>query len=188
MPRPSAWQDLSTLLSDGVGSQLLGFLISFVVIAVFWRLNVQFLGQLTGMDSAVLSANIVTAGLVIFIPFTTQGISDSATADLPLPTALYAVNITLVILSQMTMLELARRHGLLAIDDPPAARSVAQVDALITPAVFLASIPVAYLVNAELAKYMWLLLAVIAPISGRLSDARIRQARIAAGHDPVTGE
>ena len=60
-------------------------------------------------------------------------------------------------------------HGLVIDEDPPPVRWANIASALITPVWFLASIPVAYLVNAEAAKYMWLLLIVIGPLSGRLA-------------------
>jgi hypothetical protein len=46
-----------------------------------------------------------------------------------------------------------------------------------TPLVFLASIPVAYLVGADAARLVWLSLVVIGPISGRWADARIARIR-----------
>ena len=173
------------MFEEGFGSQLLGFLISFVVIVVFWRNNVELVRRLSSMDSTVVTANIVTAGLIVFIPFTTQGISDPATTDLPLPTALYAVNISAAIISQIVMFELARRRGLIAEPEPPAANRAGLAAALVTPVVFLASIPVAYLVSADVAKYCWLSLIVIGPLVGRVTDERIRRARVEAGLEPA---
>lgn len=186
MPSAEAWQSLSSLLEGSGGSQLLGFFISFVVIVIFWRTNVALVSRLSGMDSATITANAVTAGLIVFIPFTTQGISDSATADLPLPTSLYAINIALAILSQAVMFEIARRNGLVVDDDPPALRKVKLLSVLVTPLLFLASIPVAYLVNADLAKYMWLLLVVVNPLSGRVLGNRSRRTTQAGNQGPTT--
>lgn len=177
VPSPRAWRSLSALLAHGVGIQLLGFLISFVVIVAFWYSNHDLVSQLTGLDSQVIMVNIVTTGLVIFIPFTTQGISDPETADLPLPTALYAVNLSLAIGSQMVMFELARRHGLVAAPDPPPVRRARLLDALMKPVVFLGSIPIAYLIGGNAAKWCWLAIAVVSPITGRISDRRMAQAR-----------
>lgn len=181
MPSAESWQNLSSLFEGSNGSQLLGFLISFVVIVVFWRNNVALVSRMSGMDSATVTAHAVTAGLIVFIPFTTQGISDSATADLPLPTSLYAINIALAIFSQIVMFEIARRNGLVIDADPPAVRKANLLSALVTPLLFLASIPVAYLVSADLAKYMWLLLVVLGPLSGRVLDNWARRATQTSG-------
>lgn len=185
MPSAEAWQSISSLIQGSGGSQLLGFIISFVVIVVFWRNNVGLVSRMSGMDSAIITANVVTVGLIVFIPFTTQGISDPATSDLPLPTSLYAINIALAILSQVVMFEIARRNGLVIDDDPPAVRTANLLSALVTPLMFLASIPVAYLVNADLAKYMWLLLIVIGPLSGRFLDGWARRAAGNSGQPPT---
>jgi uncharacterized membrane protein len=184
-PPESAWTSLDALLSGGFGSQLLGFVISFVVIVVFWRNNVDLMRRLSSMDSATVTANVVTVGLIVFIPFTTQGISDPATSDLPLPTALYAVNISAAILTQIIMFELARRRGLVAEPESPTAVRMGIATALLTPVVFLASIPVAYLISADVAKYCWLSLVVIGPLAGRVANDRIRKARVTAGPGPA---
>lgn len=176
-PSADQWQNIDTLLDSGLGSQLLGFVISFAVIAVFWRSNYGLLAQLNGVDGAVVSANIVAVGLVVFIPFTTQGISDSDVNDLPLPTVVYAINIMLAILAQMAMFEVARRRGLVAIDDTPAVRWATRVGALSTVIVFAISIPVAFLVDATAAKYVWLALVVIGPLVGRWSNSVVERAR-----------
>ncbi|MGV0835250.1 hypothetical protein [Mycolicibacterium thermoresistibile] len=102
-------------------------------------------------------------GFVIFIPFTTQGISDSGSSDLPLPTALYAVNVAAVVLATGLLEALGRRRGLL--DAPQPSSTVQYVAAA---AVFVASIPVAYWVSADAAKLFWLSLIVINPVADRL--------------------
>lgn len=186
MPAPDEWSNIGTLLSGSFGTQLLGFVISFVVIAVFWKVNFDLIRQFTGMNGKVVIANVVTVGLVVLLPFTTQGISDPQIVELPLPTALYACNIALAILSQMVMFELGRRGGLLAVDDPPDALRAARIDALLKVVVFAISIPVAFLAGPDWARWVWAVLLVVSPISGRWSDRRIRAARAAAAGDPAS--
>lgn len=95
-----------------MGGQLFGFVISFLVIflviAVFWRVNHTTWDRWSRIDARD-RRNLVAAGLVIFIPFTTQGMSDPTTAELPLPTALYAVNMALEMLAQSAITVIARR-------------------------------------------------------------------------------
>lgn len=176
IPPPRAWRSLAALLDHGLGTQLLGFLISFVVIVAFWYSNHQLVARLSGLNSGVVMVNVITAGLVIFIPFSTQGISDPATADLPLPNVLYAVNISLAILSQIAMFELAGRRALVTDPDPPAARRARLLDSLLKPTVFLGSIPVAYAASGNAAKWCWLVLAVAGPLTGRLSNNTLERA------------
>ena len=167
MPPASAWQDLSTLVSGELGAQLTGFVISFVVIAMFWKANTDLVGKLSGMDGSVIIANLVTVGLIVFIPFTTQGISDDKTSVLPLPTALYAVNVAAAILSQAIMFEIARMRGLVEDDVPRGAYWIVRLDVLSKIAVFLVSIPIAYLAGPQWGWTFWLLLIAVGPLMAR---------------------
>ncbi|MGX1702507.1 TMEM175 family protein [Microbacterium sp. NPDC055357] len=167
-PAPEAWQSLRTLFTDDVVDQLLGFVISFVVIVVFWRVNVTLVRRLSGLDGPTTAVNLATAGLVILLPFTTEGISDAATTDLPLPTAIYAVNVAAVALAQVAMFQVARSRGLERNPIPSRLNRIQLLDALVVPLYFLASVPVALVVSADAARLSWLGLIVVAPVSGRL--------------------
>lgn len=183
VPDREQWESLSRLLRHGLGSQLLGFAISFVVIAALWRTNYRLFARLHAMDLTVIHLGLLTVGLVVFVPFTTQGISNSETADLPLPTAMYAVNLTLIILMQTITFAVARRHGLIIDPEPPRAVWAQRLDAVVPAVVFMASIPVAYWVDADTAKYTWLSLAILGPLSGRRAERITREARAEARGD-----
>lgn len=169
VPPPDAWLSVNGLLSHGVGSQLLGFLISFVVIAAFWRRNHQLMDRLPQIDSGVINANIVATGLVIFIPFSTQGMSDPNTADYALPTALYAVNIAAAMMAQTAIMFVARRHHLVAHPVSGSELTIRAADAMVGPLVFFSSVPVAFIWGGNAAKYWWLLLILLGPLSARLA-------------------
>ncbi len=167
VPKPSDWTDLGTLAESGLGGQLLGFTLSFVVIAAFWRLNYRMVRTMSGMTPSVLTANLVCTFFVVLIPFATQGISDPATVDLGLPTAFYALNVAGVAVALRVMFVLAQVQGLTG---PVPDRRDLVVGLLATvpvPLVFLASVPVAIAVGAEPARWMWLSLIVIGPLAGR---------------------
>jgi uncharacterized membrane protein len=168
VPPAHAWTDLSTLLGHGVGYQILGFLISFAVIIAFWRTNQDLVRRLRGLDSATLNLNIVRTCLVVFIPFTTQGISDPETTGLALPTVLYALNVALAILVQVLMYQIAVAHGLSREDVAPRLRTAELLNALAIPLIFLASVPVALLYGGTAGKLVWLVLLVTGPIGEAL--------------------
>jgi uncharacterized membrane protein len=170
-PPAEAWASLSTLLDHGFGTKLLGFAISFVVIAAFWRANTETLSRFKAIDSAVITSNLFTMGLIVLIPFTTQGISEFS--SYPLAVALYACNVALAILSQGITLEVGGYRGLLADSYSPALIRAARLDTLVKVAVFLLSIPIAYFVDPSWAMASWALLLILGPIMGR------RMARIA---------
>lgn len=167
-PPAEAWHDLSSLLAAGVLHQLGGFALSFVVIAVFWRLNVQLVQRISAMDGATTTANLAAVAFVILIPFTTQGISDPGSAQFALPTAFYAANIAVVSLLQLGVFEVARARGL-EIEPMSKKEHVRFVlDALSTPVVFFASIPIALLWSADVGKLTWASLIIIGPLTARL--------------------
>lgn len=174
LPPAQAWRSVTALFSGGFGAQLLGFLISFVVIAIFWKTNYDMLGQFSGMNSAVIIANIAATGMVVFIPFTTQAISDPAIAELPLAVVLYALNIVVAILMQLVVFEVGFRQGLLE-NLRPSARWVRWVNVASSMGVFLLSIPVAYLIGPTWAMLCWALLLIVDPVIGRWSLRKSEQ-------------
>lgn len=176
-PPAKDWKNLAALMDGGLGNQLLCFAISFVVIAVFWRHNTQLMRRFRGTDSTALSANILTAGFVVLIPFSTQGISDPELYGNPLPTAIYAVNVALAILAQALTLEIGRARGLLVDDIPRAAWWANRIDVLAKVGVFVASIPIAYLFGSRWGQLSWLLLIVVGRLTGAWSDRVAERAR-----------
>lgn len=165
---PDAWSSINAFFTQGIGSQLLGFLISFLVIVAFWRHNHGTLANFSGVDSTIITWNIVVAGLIIFIPFTTQGMSDPNTDELPLPTAVYAINIAAAVIAHSIMLQVAARRGLLLQPLNRQQLRARALDSLIAPVVFLVSIPVAYLTDGNTAKLCWLALLILGPLGARL--------------------
>lgn len=177
-PPADDWTSLGALFGSGLEWQLLGFAISFAVIAVFWRVNHRIVAQFRALSPGTIVANLVATAFIVLIPFSTQGISDAATADEPLAIAVYAVNISCVVLAQIAMFYVARHDGVLALPLPRRADRVRLLDTLTTPVIFLASIPIAYAFGADAGRYTWALLIVLGPLSGRLASRRI--ARIVA--------
>lgn len=174
-----AWQSLGNLLAAD-GLQLLSFLISFIVIVVFWRQNHAMIARFTALDSATILANVVVMAFVVFIPFTTEAMGHPDLQELPLPTAMYAFNVGAAIVASMVVHQVGWRHGLVDQDESPRARRARLLDALTAPVVFFASIPVTYLGvalwgDSSVGKLFWLLLVVIGPVSGRWADRVARR-------------
>ena len=167
VPPDGSWTSLHTLLASGLGTQLMAFGISFVVIAAFWRANHRAMAGFRALDAVTLRMSIVVAGLVVFIPFTTRAISSS---DLPLATALYATNIALVVVANAALVVVGRMRRLMTDTGEPLFAEIGR--AMATATVFLASIPVAYLVDPGTAKLTWLSLVVVDPVVDRLTARR----------------
>lgn len=174
------WADPGTLLGSGLGTQLVGFAISFIVIAVFWRVNHRLVAGFRALSPGVMAANLVAIAFVVLIPFTTEGISDEGSSEAPLAVAVYAVNISAAIFAQSAMFYVARHDGVLADPLPRRADHVNFLNTLTTPLVFLASIPIAYAFGADWGRWTWLLLVVIGPLSGSWASRRVARIRAAA--------
>lgn len=170
LPEPEAWHDLASLARSGLGQQMFGVVLSFVVICALWRVNVGFVKALRGLDGPTMLANLVASGLVILVPFTTDAISNPATADFALPTVLYALNIAAVAAAQSVMYQLGRAAGLELRPTSARENRFRLLAAAATPTVFLVSVPLALAFGPAVAQWSWLSLAVLLPLTGRLAD------------------
>jgi uncharacterized membrane protein len=129
----------------------LAFAISFAVIGRFWVVHHRFFGEVQAFDGRLLSLNLLYLATIVLIPFSSKVLGDygSETAA----AVLYAVNLSAVILVGLWMTGYAHRAGLTTID--AAAHRETQVRAGYIAAVFLTSIPVAFL-SPAVAELMWL--------------------------------
>jgi uncharacterized membrane protein len=168
-PPADAWESMDALLASGAGAQLLGFALSFSVIAVMWRVNVRLTRRLTGLDGVTMAINLAAAASVVLIAFTTQGISDPDSQDYPLATALYAANIVLAALLQTAMFQIARARGLERIPTSRRRNALDTAAALVTPLIFLVSIPIALTWGAGAGKWTWATAIVLGPLVGTLA-------------------
>ncbi len=168
LPPQSAWKDLGTLV-DAISWQAIGFLISFIVIIIFWLTNSGIISRLRKLDRVTIVLNIVVIGLVIFVPFTTQAISDPDLTNLALPTVVYAVNVAAAIVVQGLMYEVAMARGYGKLERSPRTRLLERIDSLGNPAVFALSIPVALAFGGIAGRLTWLLMIPLGIITGRMS-------------------
>jgi uncharacterized membrane protein len=84
---------VADLLHDN-GYQLLGFALSFFVIARFWVAHNAMFGVLRGFSPALVRANLVWLVSIAFLPFPTELVSRSGTSE-RLTCALYIGTMTL---------------------------------------------------------------------------------------------
>ena len=169
VPPADAWRSLPALLDTGLGDQLLAFVISFAVIAGFWRANNQVIAGFRALDGMSIRVLIYLVALVVFIPFTTKAISDPDPAKLPLPTAVYAVNVAAVVALSILLVVVGRVRGLTDPEQP----LLPQIAGSLTVAtVFLISVPLAYRIGPANAKWAWLSLLVISPLIDMVARRR----------------
>ena len=171
--RRSSFTNVSGL-ADDVGPQFIAFLISFAVIAGYWLMHHRMVRNFVALDTPTIAMNLVLVAAIVLLPFSSAAVGDAGLADLPLPTALMAVNIALVSALFTMVWVVARRNGLLDDAPIPGGWRWRVVNGLVPAAVFLASVPLAYLVSPGVARLSWFSLLVVNPAVGALVNRRRR--------------
>jgi TMEM175 potassium channel family protein len=131
------------------------YAISFAVISVFWIRHHVFFRGLATIDTQLTVLNLAYLGFVAFIPYPTRLLG--LYGDEPASVVLYASTILIIAtLSGLSRVH-AKRSGLLT---PVGERELARREHwLIAPAIFAASIPVAF-ISPTAAELMWVLLLI----------------------------
>jgi uncharacterized membrane protein len=161
--------------------QLLSYLISFYVIANFWLIHHRVFRQLTGQRESLAWWNFVFLFTISIMPFTSDLLGEYA--ENPLAVSIFAVNLLLASLATQATLEIGRRRGLTAPESDPRAARAGYLRSAGTALVIVASIGLAW-VNTDIAKYCWLLIALVPYV---VDHWLLRPARPAAGTGGDTG-
>ncbi len=175
-PGPDAWSSWSHLW-DTVGNQVVAFAISFALVGAYWWRNHRFVSTLETLSPRLVVYSVAMLGFVAFIPFTTDALGSDIGAASEITTVVYAANIAVVSFMATVLYVIARRDGLFRNPPTDEEARLAMVDQSVPTAVFLLSIPIALLVSGPAARYFWLSLLIIGPISGRWTDRRRREER-----------
>ncbi|KAA0218020.1 MAG: DUF1211 domain-containing protein [Lautropia sp.] len=148
-----------------IAPRILGYLISFVVIGQLWIAHHRKLRMVERIDARALWLNLLFLMLVAFIPFPTAVLSEHGNRD---AVVFYAA--TIVAASSMLLLLWLHlgRHRDWLVQGPSLAAEFRREGrrTLLVPAVFLLSMPLAWL-DPAWAMYSWLLLLPAALLLGR---------------------
>lgn len=177
---PEAWSSPSALWAAN-GSSLLAFTISFAVVVSFWRGSHEAVSGLSAMNGRVVGLSCIAMFGVVLLPFATEALGK--VSDAPLPVAIYAVVIAGTSVMHHLTEDQADVAGLRRHRRSPAERRWFWVSAAVVPAVFLISIPIAYLVAPSAGMYFWASLIVIGPLAGRWTTRHLSPGARAAGDD-----
>jgi uncharacterized membrane protein len=165
---PSSFTSLSAL-NDAIGAQFFAFVVAFGVIASYWLANHRMVANFVALDTPTIVAHLFLIAAVVLLPFTTAAVGDPEAAELALPTALMAVSLAAVSGLHTLVWVVACRRGLL--DHTPTRGEWREtvIDGLTPTAVFLASVPIAYLVSPDAGRLFWLSLLVLNPAVGSMT-------------------
>ena len=154
---PTSASELAAQLGNGT-DQLISYLISFYVIANFWLVHHRVFRRLTGQRESLAWLNFAFLFTISIMPFASDLLGEYA--ENPLAVDVFALNLLLASLATQATLELGRRQGLITPETDPRAARAGLMRAAGTSAVILASIGLAW-VNTDVAKFSWLLIAIV---------------------------
>jgi uncharacterized membrane protein len=150
----------------GLVRNYIAFGVSFVVISVWWWANHRLLRRVYRYEGGLLALDLIWLATIVFLPFPTAVLSN--TSGLPTATALYACANGAVGLANLALLVYLRRRGLV---EPPMTQATFRVRlsvAIVFPAVFFLSVPIAYVVGPTAAQNSWFLAAIVPWVVVRL--------------------
>jgi uncharacterized membrane protein len=169
---------------------LLGFVISFAAIALFWLAHHSMFRYIKAFDRTLIVLNLLFLGTIAFLPYPTEILSH-ATGNQPGAAIFYALCAGIAgLLEGLLWVYATRRGSPLVYEMPAEVKLHYTLRAIRAPVVFFISIPIA-LVGTQWAEYSWLLIWVLAVLINRLSPAPGTQpsgepeARRSRGYSPL---
>ena len=165
---PSAWRTPAALW-EANGSGLVSFAISFAVVVRFWRASHSELSTFRSLNGRLIGLHAAVLFGVVLIPFTTEAMGEPGLRDLPLPVALYAVNVTGIYVLQHLVTIVVDRNGMRERRMTPGELRALMATATVFPVVFLGSILIAYLVSPSAAQLSWFSLFLLIPVVSELT-------------------
>jgi uncharacterized membrane protein len=106
-------------LDDAVGAQFVAFAIAFAVIASYWLQHHRLIASFAAIDYTVVVVNLFLIAAIVLLPFSTQAVGDPGVEDLPLPTAIMAVNVVAASVLHTLVFVVAVRRNLLSTAPSP---------------------------------------------------------------------
>ena len=158
---------ISNALSELV-PKFVGFLVSFLLIGLYWSIHHRMFGFVTSYDRKLLFLNLVFLFFVALMPFSTGFYSEFAGSELfekqlKVPMTFYVLNFCSVgFVNYFMWRRIGNKKNKLA--EPPVdplTLKLAYARSLIVPFLFLLMLPVAYLTNVLFAVYIPMLIPVV---------------------------
>jgi uncharacterized membrane protein len=141
--------------------QVLGYVIAFGTAARLWLSHHRLFDDLEAVDTRLMQMNLVYLGFVAFLPFPSGLLGDYG--DEAASVVVFAVTVAAIVGLGALMRVHARTAGLFKDD---ARHPEFDRGGVIVPAIFLASIPIAF-VSPAIALYSWLALPLLGRVWGR---------------------
>lgn len=153
-------------LVDSVPTAI-AFVVTVFVVALFWRNHHALFSEFQALDWPLVGANFVYLGLIALVPFPNELLG--AFPDEPLSFVAFAALLAALATVETAMHLYATRRGLLAPEISPATARLELYRGVLTIAVFVTSIPLAF-VLVELTPVLWVGLVAVDSVLLRLAE------------------
>ncbi len=176
--RPAAAMELPLRLGE-LNPQIMSFVISFVVIGIYWMAHHRYFALIRRYDNGLLMINLLFLLFIAVMPFIASLLGHYP--FLPLGVIPYAVDVSAIGLS-IGVLWAYATHSHRLVDDDMDGRQIRllTIRPLGPTVVFIVSIPIA-LINPTLATFTWLLAPLAVVAVNRLGRPAGPQSGAAAG-------
>lgn len=145
-----------------LGPKYLSYVISFLVLAVYWQAHHRLFRAITGYDRTLVWLNFLFLMAVAFLPFLTSLLGEYSKEQISV--AIYAANAVMASLLLVAISWYATSgHRLVAPNLDDEAERIQRFQGFSVPVVFLLSIGISFF-SPMAAMYSWLLLSVSDPI------------------------
>ena len=154
--------------------KFIGFLISFMLIGIYWTVHHRMFGLITRYSRKLLLLNLVFLFFVALMPFSTGFYSEYAgpelySQQLKVPMTFYVLNLCCVgFINYLMWIYVTNPKSKVA--EPPVdllTAKLARLRSFVVPFIFLLMLPVAYLTNVLYAVWMPMLIPVVLMIMQR---------------------
>jgi uncharacterized membrane protein len=179
---PDIHKDVSDkLLLQSLGDlipKFVGFIISFMLIGLYWTVHHRMFGFVTSFDGKLLWMNLFFLFFIALMPFSTGFYGEYSgpelfTRQLKVPMTFYVLNFCCVgLMNYLMWIRICNPKHKLA--EPPIEKIVAaqaKARSLVVPFIFLLMIPIAYLVGVMYAVYV----PMIIPLAIKLMGKQIKK-------------
>jgi uncharacterized membrane protein len=132
---------------------LIAYVLSFALVGRFWAVHHRVFETLRAFDTVLMALNLAFLAFIVLVPFATE-VFDRYT-DEPVAAAVFGATMGLAALTNWAMISYTLHRGYVHESHRPAAQPFASRIALGMSAMFLISVPVAYL-DTTVATLMWI--------------------------------
>ena len=138
--------DLFELMADEFVAKFIGFIVSFLVIAIYWVNHHMLFGFLEGYNKKLIWANLYFLFTIILMPFSSGFYSENWFSHLIIPVAFYSINICLSAFMLMRLWNIITNPANKLCNALPSRDKIRyhKTRSLVAPVVFLLSLLVAF--------------------------------------------